>query len=94
MSKTISLTLLSKPGCHLCDDAREVVNQALLEFAEINSADFQIELQELNILEDQELLQRYAEEIPVLQINGETHGYWRIDKQRLLAALETKIAEI
>lgn len=93
MSKPISLTLLTKPGCHLCDDARAVVNQALLDFAEINSVGVQVELEELNILEDPELLDRYAEEIPVLQINGETHGYWRIDKERLLAALETKIAE-
>ena len=94
MLKPISLTLLTKPGCHLCDDARAVVNQALLDFAEINSAGVQVELEELNILEDPKLLERYAEEIPVLQINGETHGYWRIDKERLLAALEARIAGI
>jgi hypothetical protein len=43
-------------------------------------------------LEDQELLNLYGEEIPVLQINGKTHGYWRIDPIRLLAALEDVVS--
>lgn len=43
---------------------------------------------EVNILESPELTEKYSEEIPVLQINGETHGYWRIDSDRLLTALE------
>lgn len=43
---------------------------------------------EVNILESSELTEKYSEEIPVLKINGETHGYWRIDSDRLLTALE------
>lgn len=46
-----------------------------------------IELKEVNILEDQALLEKYGEEIPVLQINGATHAYWRIDSDRLKKAL-------
>lgn len=93
MSKVIALTLLTKPGCHLCDEARTVLNQALIEFAELNSSASEITVTELNILEDPELLEKYSEEIPVLQINGETHAYWRIDGERLkttLAKLLTK----
>jgi hypothetical protein len=56
------------------------------------AANVQVQIQEVNILEDQQLLNQFAEEIPVLQINGETHGYWRIDPIRLLAALESKLA--
>jgi hypothetical protein len=41
----------------------------------------------VNILEDQALLEKFGEEIPVLQINGATHAYWRIDSERLIAAL-------
>lgn len=52
------------------------------------AANVQVQIQEVNILEDQQLLNQFAEEIPVLQINGETHGYWRIDPIRLLSALE------
>jgi glutaredoxin len=87
VSKVISLTLLIKPGCHLCEDAREVVNQAIEEFSKARSTTTQIEFQELNILEDETLLQKHAEEIPVLQINGATHAYWRIEKERLIKAL-------
>lgn len=54
-------------------------------------ASVQFSIDEKNILEDQELVNLYAEEIPVLQINGETHAYWRIDPERLLQALRSKI---
>jgi glutaredoxin len=89
VSKLISLTLLSKPGCHLCDEARDVVDSVMNSFKDQHQGDIAIELTELNILEDQQLLERYVEEIPVLQINGSTHAYWRIEPERLLKALET-----
>ena len=95
MPKVISLTLLSKPGCHLCDEARFVVDTVIAQFKGLHSgvaASIQVELQETNILEDQELLSKYAEEIPVLLIDSQVHGYWRIDPIRLLAALEDRAA--
>ena len=88
MSKPITLTLYSKPGCHLCEEARLAIDLVVSEIKAKSSNDIHLELQELNILEDEELLARYSEEIPVLQINGETHAYWRIDKDRFRAALE------
>jgi len=84
----IFLTLLTRPGCHLCEEARLAVDLVISEIKDKNSGDVHIELQEINILEQEQLLARYADEIPVLQINGETHAYWRIDKQRLRDALE------
>jgi hypothetical protein len=56
------------------------------------AANIQVQIYETNILEDQELLNLYGGEIPVLQINGQTHGYWRIDPIRLLAALEDVVS--
>jgi glutaredoxin len=88
VSEPIILTLYSKPGCHLCEEALIAINNVLSEIRAQNSTDVQIELNEFNILEDEALLAAYAEEIPVLQINGETHAYWRIDTDRLRAALE------
>ena len=88
MSTTIDLTLYTKPGCHLCEEALIATNLVVSEIRAKYSKDVQIELKEQNILEDEALLATYAEEIPVLQINGETHAYWRIDKERLKAALE------
>lgn len=86
MTRGIQLTLVGKPGCHLCDDAREVV-QAVL--AEIGAADAsrRIAFEERSILDDEELRERFAEEIPVVLIDGEVHNYWRIDPVRLKAAL-------
>jgi glutaredoxin len=88
VSKPITLTLYSKPGCHLCEEARLAIDLVVSEVNAKSSNGIHLELQELNILEDEELLARFSEEIPVVQINGETHAYWRIDKDRLRAALE------
>ncbi len=87
MSKLISLTLLTKPGCHLCEEAKKAIGLVMFEFSKENSDVVQIELTELNILEDEALKNQYSEEIPVLQINGATHAYWKIDSERLIAAL-------
>jgi glutaredoxin len=87
VSKLISLTLLTKPGCHLCEEAKKAIELVMFEFSKENSDVVQIELSELNILEDEALKIQYAEEIPVLQINGATHAYWKIDSERLIAAL-------
>ena len=87
MSKLIALTLLTKPGCHLCEEAKTVVDSAIDKFKSEHSSENPIELTEVNILEDQALLDEYGEEIPVLQINGATHAYWKIDSERLIAAL-------
>jgi glutaredoxin len=87
VSKLISLTLLTKPGCHLCEEAKKAIEIVMFEFSKENSDVVQIELTELNILEDEALKNQYSEEIPVLQINGATHAYWKIDSERLLAAL-------
>jgi glutaredoxin len=88
VSTPILLTLYSKPGCHLCEEARLAIDSVVSETKAENSSNIQIDLQEINILENEVLLARYSEEIPVLQINGETHAYWRIDKDRLKKALE------
>jgi len=85
VSKPIQLTLFTKPGCHLCDEAKAVVDSVIEGFA--SDHDAEVSLTEVNILEDPQLIEKYAEEIPVLQINGETHAYWRIDSERLKSAL-------
>ena len=86
MTRDIRLTLIGKPGCHLCDDARDVV-QAVIAEVEASDAAPTLELDERSILDDEELAARYAEEIPVLLIDGEVHNYWRIDPVRLKTAL-------
>lgn len=76
------LSLIGKPGCHLCDDARSVIEAVLSELD-----DPRIELQELSILDDAALHEKHWEEIPVLLIDDVVHGFWRIDPERLRRAL-------
>lgn len=83
MTPEFELTLVGKPGCHLCDDAEAVIESVLVDFAG------KVSLTMLNILEDEELFARYSEEIPVLLINGQVHNYWRIDPERLREALNS-----
>jgi glutaredoxin len=75
-----SVTLLGKPGCHLCDDARAVVSAVLADHPEVS-------FEEKSILDDPALLDAYAEEIPVVLIDGRVHTIWRVDENRLRAAL-------
>jgi hypothetical protein len=90
----IHLTLIGKPGCHLCEDADGVVAEVVREFEQAHAADgIRVEIEQLNILEDASLALQYSEEIPVLQINGKTHGYWRIEPVRFRAALEKLATE-
>jgi glutaredoxin len=86
---SIKLTLIGKPGCHLCDDAREAIDAVLFEFRSANP-DVEVMVEEQNILEDEALQLKYAEEIPVLLIDGNMHNYWRIDEERLMRALYAK----
>ena len=94
MSYDISLTLIGKPGCHLCDDARLVVNTVAGQFRSLHAgvaSSVQVHINEQNILDDPELAERYSEEIPVLLLDGKVHNYWKIDPIRLMAALEEAI---
>ncbi|MEI7420241.1 MAG: glutaredoxin family protein [Micrococcales bacterium] len=91
MSTTIDLTLIGKSGCHLCDEARVTVNAVVGAFrAEYTGVarHIQVNLVEHDILVDEELWNKYSEEVPVLLINGKIHNYWRIDPVRLRGALE------
>lgn len=83
---TARITLIGKPGCHLCDVARDTITAVVGELAPEASAPA-ISVEELSILDDPTLLQRYVDEIPVVLINGRVHNIWRIDPERLRAAL-------
>lgn len=84
-SLPVTVTLLTRPGCHLCDDARAVVERVVREFPGVV-------LEERSILDDEALLDAYAEDIPVVLIDGRRHAYWRVDPERLRAALSSSAA--
>jgi glutaredoxin len=80
VSVSAVVTLVTKPGCHLCDAAREIVVPIV---AQTPGAEFV----ETSIVDDAELYDRYVEEIPVVLINGSVHNIWRVDADRLRGAL-------
>jgi len=86
---TIHLTLIGKPGCHLCDDARDVIDQVVDEVGSDPDAPT-VERSEVSILDDPVLHDRYVEEIPVVLIDGVVHTYWRVDPARLRTALKER----
>ena len=73
------MTLIGKPGCHLCDDARLVISQV--------GADLEIGWTELSILDNPALADQYFESIPVTLVDGKVHDQWRVNPDRLRSAL-------
>lgn len=73
------ITLYSRPGCHLCDEAREVIERVC--------ADVGVDYDEVDIDADPDLQDRFGEEVPVTYVDGVQHDYWRVDETRLRKAL-------
>lgn len=76
---TARITLYSRPGCHLCDEARAVIARVCAETGE--------SFVEVDIDQDDDLLDRFDEEIPVTFVDGRQHDFWRVDETRLKEAL-------
>ena len=79
MSTEARVTLIGKPECHLCDDARAVIAQVCDETGDT--------WEELSILDDPALAAEHWERIPVVLVDGRPHDFYRVDPVRLRAAL-------
>jgi glutaredoxin len=73
------ITLLSRPGCHLCDDAREVISRV--------AHDLGVAWEERDITQSAADLREYWEKIPVTIVDGVQHDFWRVSEDRLRRAL-------
>jgi hypothetical protein len=73
------ITLLSRPGCHLCDTAREVIARV--------AADVGVPWSERDITRSGADLKEYWDKIPVTLIDGVQHDFWQVSEERLRAAL-------
>ena len=72
--KTI-IEIYTRPGCHLCKDAKQVILAA--------SAQFDFQLCERNVEDSAETESNYGEEIPVVFINGRKAFKHRITSSQL-----------
>jgi glutaredoxin len=75
------ITFYTRAGCHLCDQARVVIEQVCAELDE--------EYAEVDIDTDPDLVARFTDEVPVTFVDGRQHDFWRVDPARLREALIT-----
>lgn len=75
----MKVTLYGRPGCHLCDEARESLRRVQTQAS--------FELEEVNIETDDELHIRYLERIPVICLDGEHLFDYEVDEDSLLRRL-------
>lgn len=76
------VVLLVREGCHLCDDAREVVATVCGERG--------VAWRETDVDADPALLAQFSEYVPVLLVDGVQQAFWRIPPARLARALEPR----
>ena len=65
------IQLLTRPGCHLCEVAKEALTRIGEAWVEVD------------IERDPELDAEYGDRIPVVLLDGKEHGYWRVEEERL-----------
>jgi glutaredoxin len=75
------VTLITRVNCHLCD----VAKQALVRVAAATGVTWR----EVDVDADPALLDEYSDLVPVILVDGKTHGYWRVEEDRLLRDLAT-----
>ncbi|WP_030443231.1 glutaredoxin family protein [Actinoplanes subtropicus] len=76
------VTLISRDGCHLCEDAEAVLDRILPG-----------QWSRVDVDSDVELQRDYGDRVPVVLLDGAEHGYWRIEEARLLRDLARQPGE-
>jgi hypothetical protein len=74
------VVLITKADCHLCAEARAAVGRV--------TAALGIDWSEKSVDDDAGLRERFAEEIPVVLVNGVQRDFWKIDEARLTRTLQ------
>ena len=73
------LVLITRARCHLCDVAKEALARVAAATGET--------WREVDVDSDPELRAEYSDRVPVILLDGEEHGYWRVEEERLLRDL-------
>jgi len=82
----IKLELITRQGCHLCDEAQDALAGVIARF-NIENPSVSYTVETIDIDPSPELLAKYSEEVPVLLLNGEQISFFRIDADRVLTKL-------
>lgn len=86
MAQQAELTLITRQGCHLCEEASNDLARLLARFTELHP-DKPYTVEVLDVDSDPDLLNKYSEEVPVLLLNGEQVSFFRIDVERVIERL-------
>ncbi len=73
------VVVYSRQGCHLCVEALEIVARI--------GAELNIAYEVVDIDQDADLIARFSDYVPVVEVDGVQQGFWRIDEARLRRAL-------
>lgn len=73
------ITLITRPGCHLCEIAAVALDRVAATSGE--------RWRELSVDTDIELEREYGERLPVVLLDGKEHGYFQVEEERLLRDL-------
>jgi hypothetical protein len=79
------VVLITKADCHLCAEARAAVDRV--------TAGLGIAWTEKSVDDDAALRERFAEEIPVVLVNGIQRDFWKIDEARLARTLQRVLGQ-
>lgn len=74
------ITLLTKPGCPHCDEARTVLAHLSVELG--------VPVEERDATLDAADFEEYGERLPVVLLDGREHGFWEVDESRLRRDLQ------
>lgn len=77
------VTVYTRQGCHLCEQAEAVVAAVCEELGE--------RFVFIDIDQDEDLQARYTAEVPVTLVDGAQHDFWKVDADRLRAALSATV---
>jgi len=75
----IALTIYSRPGCHLCEEMKAIVERVARRI--------QVTVEEIDVSGSPALEERYESEIPVLLVDGKKAAKYRVTEEELLRLL-------
>jgi hypothetical protein len=81
VTATTLITIYTRPGCHLCDEMKEVVARTIQRFTG------RAQIEEVDISIDPALEARYGLEIPVLMVDGRKAAKYRVTEAELTRLL-------
>jgi glutaredoxin len=74
------VTLVTRAGCHLCEEAEQVLRRM--------HAELRFDYREVDVDSATALQAEFSDRVPVILLDGREHGYWCVEEARLRRALE------